>query len=137
MKYISDFKSPEFIGFIVCGAVAAAVNVASRIIFDTILQSYIISILLAFIAGLLTGFVLDKYLIFKKSKKATEWQLCAFIAINLIGVLQTVLFSLLFYEIIFPIINWTFYPDTIAHIIGVGIPVFTSYLGHKYISFGN
>ena len=55
MKYISDFKSPEFIGFIVCGAVAAAVNVASRIIFDTILQSYIISILLAFIAGLVAS----------------------------------------------------------------------------------
>ncbi|WP_042705916.1 GtrA family protein [Methanomicrobium mobile] len=137
MKYISDFKSIEFIGFFVCGAIAAAVNITSRIIFNAILPSYVISILLAFVAGLLTGFILDKYLIFKKSKTSTEWQICAFIAINIIGVLQTVVFSLLFYEIIFPAINWTFYPDTIAHMIGVGIPVFTSYLGHKYISFAN
>jgi putative flippase GtrA len=36
---------------------------------------------------------------------------------------------------VFPAIQFTFHADTVAHVVGVVAPVFTSYLGHKYFSF--
>ena len=136
MKYLSDFFTAEFIGFVVCGVIAAAVNLGSRILFNLVIPSYLIAVILAYGMGMLTAFLLDKILIFKDSNKSTKQQAGGFIIINLLGLLQTVVFSLLFNDIIFPRVGWTLYPETLAHLIGVGIPVFTSYLGHKYISFG-
>lgn len=34
-----------------------------------------------------------------------------------------------------PGLGWSLYPETVAHIAGVIVPVFTSYLGHRYLTF--
>ena len=36
---------------------------------------------------------------------------------------------------IFPAIGLAWHAETVAHVIGVAVPVFTSYLGHKHFSF--
>ena len=36
---------------------------------------------------------------------------------------------------LFPALGFTWHDETIAHAIGVAIPIFTSYLGHKHFSF--
>lgn len=136
MTILRDYFSIEFIGFVISGGIAALVNLGSRILLNLAIPSYVISIILAYCLGMLTAFLLDKFLVFKKSSNSYRRQIGGFIIINLLGLLQTVVFSLLFADFIFPAINWTWNADTIAHFIGVAIPVFTSYLGHKYVSFG-
>jgi putative flippase GtrA len=37
---------------------------------------------------------------------------------------------------IFPAMHWTWHSKEIAHIIGMGVPMFSSFLGHKYLTFG-
>ena len=32
-------------------------------------------------------------------------------------------------------VGFEFYPEAVAHAIGVVFPVFTSFIGHKYFSF--
>jgi putative flippase GtrA len=35
----------------------------------------------------------------------------------------------------FPAMGMRFHPETLAHAIGVAVPVFTSYFGHKALTF--
>jgi putative flippase GtrA len=85
---------------------------------------------------MVTAFVLNKFFVFKKKdSKRTPRQFFIFVLVNLVAVVQTLLFSLLFRNVVFPAVGFTFFPDEVAHLIGVGLPVFTSFLGHKYFSF--
>jgi putative flippase GtrA len=59
----------------------------------------------------------------------------AFALVNLVAVLQTWLVSVGLRHILLPLIGITALVDLIAHGCGVIVPVFTSYLGHKHVSF--
>ncbi len=58
-----------------------------------------------------------------------------FAAVNVVGLLQVLAVSLLMEAIVFPRLGFTWHAATIAHIIGVGSPAFTSYYAHKFFSF--
>ena len=132
--HIKDYFTREFILFLVCSTFAAGVNFGSRILFS-IVFSYELAVFFAYCCGLLTAFILNKLFVFDAKHGRTGKQLFGFIIVNILGLAQTFLFSLLFRNLIFPKSGFDFYPDEIAHLIGIAIPVFTSFLGHKYISF--
>jgi putative flippase GtrA len=50
-------------------------------------------------------------------------------------VLQTLAISLLLADWLFPCIGFIWHTETIAHAFGVAVPVMTSFVGHKYLSF--
>ena len=131
---LSDFIKPEFVKFLLCNGFAALVNFLSRIVINLVLP-FAVSVVLAYLVGMITAFVLNKLFVFKKSTLKTSRQLLGFTLVNVAAVLQTLGFSLLFRNAIFPAVGFTFYPSEVAHLIGVGIPVFTSFIGHKYFSF--
>jgi putative flippase GtrA len=58
-----------------------------------------------------------------------------FIFINIIALLQTIVVSLVLVKYILLGITDLSLREAIAHFVGVCLPVFTSYLGHKYITF--
>jgi len=132
--HIKDYFTKQFILFFICSTFAAGVNFGSRILFSLVL-CYEIAIVLAYCCGILTAFILNKIFVFDAKKGKTGKQLFGFVAVNILGLAQTLLFSLLFRNIIFPSVGFEFYPNEVAHLIGIAIPVFTSFLGHKYISF--
>ena len=132
---INDYFTKEFLLFLLCNGFAAVVNFCSRIVFSIWLD-YTIAIVIAYICGMITAFTLNKFFVFNKRQASkTPRQFLIFAVVNVLAVAQTLLFSLLFRNVIFPGMNFTFYPDEVAHLIGVAIPVFTSFLGHKYFSF--
>lgn len=128
-------KHSQFFKFLVVGGVAAILNILSRVIFGTFTE-YTLSIVLAFFVGLTTAFLLNKYYVFEKSiHKSWIIEYWYFFLVNILGLVQTILISYLFVYIVFPYIDFIFYPEFFAHVIGVIIPVFTSFIGHKYFSF--
>jgi putative flippase GtrA len=130
------FFTRQFVFFLICGATAAGVNIGARWVFDFLLSfEYAFAVVAAYACGCVTAFVLDKFFVFKNGKRKTSRQIAGFLIVNLLGLVQTLVVSLLLRDVIFPALNFVFYPDGIAHIIGVGIPMFTSFLGHKYFSF--
>lgn len=137
LSFLHTFLTKEFIGFLLCNGFAAVVNFGSRIAVNSVLSSYVVSVVIAYGLGMLTAFILNKLLIFTSSPYSTSRQAAGFIFINILGLVQTVIFSLLFRDWIFPMVDWTFYPAACAHLIGIGAPIFTSFIGHKYISFGS
>lgn len=54
---------------------------------------------------------------------------------NLVAVLQTWAVSVGLAYYLFPRIGMNWHDRDIAHLVGVAVPVFTSYLGHKRWSF--
>lgn len=128
-------KHAQFLRFLICGGTAALVNVGSRCLFNTFFD-YRTSIILAFCMGLLTAFVLFKFMVFKTRASGTAMREALwFILVNALALAQTLLISIGLTEYIFPVLGFTWYAATIAHMIGVVSPVLSSYWGHKYVTF--
>jgi len=126
--------SRRFLMFLVSGGVAAAANILSRVLFG-LWVPYWASIVLAYLVGLATAFVLMRTLAFTTSRNATHAQAMWFVLVNLVGLLQTFIISLVLAHWLFPMMGFERGAATVAHAIGVIVPVLTSYLGHKHLSF--
>lgn len=126
--------SRQFTMFLLVGGLAAAVNFGSRIAIDAVLD-YVPSIIVAYCLGMVTAFVLNRAIVFKSANNALHHQAAWFVAINLLAVLQTILVSLALARWLLPGMGLEQHAETIAHAVGVAVPVVTSYFGHKYLSF--
>lgn len=110
------------------------VNFGSRFLYNHWF-SYSTSIILAYLNGMIIAFILAKLLVFTSSQQTLHRSVLFFVLINLLAVLQTWLVSMGLNYYLFPKVGMHYYPDVLAHAIGIIIPVFSSYLGHKYLSF--
>lgn len=126
--------SARFVKFVVAGGVAAIANFCSRLLLSEFIP-YVPAIVIAYGIGMLTAFLLNRLFVFRGSANTLQQQATWFIAVNLLAVLQTVLISLLLARIVFPSIGMAFHAETVAHAVGVVVPVFTSYMGHKMLTF--
>ena len=133
---IAEFKSKQFISFLFAGGFAAVVNFGSRFFYNEFV-SFGNAVILAYITGMITAFVLTKLFVFDKSVHSTKKEFFYFTLVNAVAIIQTYIISVGFSQYVFPSIGFEFYPEAIAHAIGVVFPVFTSFIGHKYFSFRN
>ena len=124
----------EFFQFLMVGGFSAGVNFLSRIGFSE-LVSYRSAIILAYLVGMITAFLLSKHYVFEKNGRHFKDELRDFTIVNIFAVIQVWLISVGLAEYFFPYISFTFYPEEVAHLIGLAIPVISSYFGHKYFSF--
>ncbi len=131
---IAEFKSKQFISFLFAGGFAAVVNFGSRFFYNEYV-SFGNAVILAYITGMITAFVLSKLFVFENSVHSTKKEFFYFTLVNIVAVIQTYIISIGFAEYIFQNMEFTFYSEAVAHAIGVIFPVFTSFFGHKYFSF--
>lgn len=131
---IHTFKNEQFVKFIIVGGIAAFVNFCSRI-FLNLYFNFSISILIAYIFGMLTAFLLNKLFVFRKSNQVIYKSILYFVLVNIIAVIQIWAISKFLAEIFFPLVNISLYKYEAAHAIGIIIPIFTSYIGHLKFSF--
>lgn len=127
-------KISRFVRFLAAGGIAAVANFCSRIALSEVLP-YAASIVLAYCIGMATAFALNRLFVFSESSNPLSSQVKWFVLVNLAAVAQTLVLSLLFARVIFPYLGMAFHPETIAHAIGVIVPVLTSYIGHRKLSF--
>jgi putative flippase GtrA len=130
---IRAFASRQFLLFIATGGVAAAVNFGSRIVYSRWL-ALPAAVLLAYLTGMVTAFVLARWLVFTGSTQATHRSALYFALVNVFAVAQTLLLTLLLARLL-PALGVQRWVPEIAHAAGVMLPVFSSYLGHKHWSF--
>lgn len=126
--------SSRFFRFVVASSVAAGANIGSRIVFN-LSMGYVPAIVLAFCVGLASAFVLNRAFVFREAINPLHYQAFWFVMVNLAALVQTLAISLLLVDVVFPVTRFRWHPETVAHVIGVGIPAITSYLGHKHFSF--
>ncbi|MGA0588047.1 GtrA family protein [Dyella sp. KRB-257] len=126
--------SRQFIKFLVTGGVAAIANFGSRIVLSYWLP-YIPSIIIAFCIGLISAFVLNRTFVFVNAANTLRNQAWWFTIVNLAALVQTLAISVILAKYALPALGMGTHAETIAHGVGVLVPVMTSYLGHKHLSF--
>jgi putative flippase GtrA len=72
---------------------------------------------------------------FAPSQRPVAHQAIAYIAVNLLGVAQTVAISSGLLRFVLPASGLPISPEALAHVIGVAAPVVTSYFGHRWFTF--
>lgn len=126
--------SRQFLTFLFTGGTAAAVNFGSRIVYSQWF-GFSTAVILAYITGMITAFVLAKLFVFKDSEQSVQRSAVIFVLVNIVAALQTWLISMGLAFYVLPALGVQTFVDEIAHAVGVAVPVFTSYLGHKRWSF--
>jgi len=124
----------ELLGFLVAGGLAAGVNYGSRFLFN-LWFSYEVSIILAYLLGMLVAFVLMRGRVFGKDGEPLGPQVLKFCLVNVLAVLQTLGVSMVLTYWMFPQTGMTFHPEAVAHLVGVAVPVVVSYFLHKHLTF--
>jgi len=126
----------QFIYFLLTGGIAAGLNWGSRFLFSEIF-SFETAVVLAFIVGLLSGFILMRVFVFDGTNKPVVPQIGKYLAVNLFALLQTLAISLLFVRWVLPAVGVldAAKAEAIGHLVGVLVPVITSYFGHKLLTF--
>ena len=127
-------KSRQFITFLVAGGAAAIANFGSRILLSYWLP-YVPSIIIAFVIGLVSAFVLNRAFVFVNASNTLRNQAWWFTIVNLAALVQTLVISVALGKYALPAVGMGEHAETIAHGIGVLVPVMTSYIGHKHLSF--
>jgi putative flippase GtrA len=84
---------------------------------------------------MVTAFVLAKLFVLKGGQRPVDHSAFFFILVNLLAVLQTLGISLLLANNGPPKFGVNQFVPEISHALGVAFPEFTSYFGHKRISF--
>lgn len=124
----------QFLKFLVAGGIAAIANFGSRIALSHWMH-YIPAIIIAYLIGMTTAFVLNRLFVFEGAGNTLGNQVGWFTLVNLAAVAQTLAISLLLADHLLPAMGVRAHAETIAHGVGVLVPVVTSYLGHKHLSF--
>jgi putative flippase GtrA len=124
----------QFAGFLVAGAIAALANVASRFAFSHFLPLEA-AVVLAYLVGMAVAFALMRSRVFPPASGSLQRQVTMFAAVNAVALAQTLIVTLLLARWLLPALGIRDHAEDIAHIVGVGVPIVTSYFGHKHLSF--
>ncbi|MFT4518376.1 MAG: putative flippase GtrA [Halioglobus sp.] len=133
------FWSHRFVRFLLAGGFSAIVNFGSRFVFSLAFD-FSVAVVLAFCVGLFTAYVLNKRYVFTESKNSRVHEVSWFVVINLLALLQTWGLSVYLVEWLPEQLSLqgsggVAIVEAVAHGAGIILPVFTSYIGHKYLSF--
>ena len=98
---------------------------------------YEVAVALAYLVGMTIAFILSGLLVFDRSPGSARGQYLRFALVNAVAFPQVWLTSVGLARYVFPWIGFGWNAETVAHLIGMAAPVWSSYLGHKHFSFGS
>jgi putative flippase GtrA len=130
-----NFLSRQFLAFLLVGGFAAFVNWLSRFYFSGFM-SFTAAIVLAYLVGMTTAFVLSRVIVFERSGRSAQSDFMRFAIVNVVAVIQVWLISVALARWLMPWVGFTWHAEEVAHAIGVAAPIVTSYLGHRHFTFG-
>jgi putative flippase GtrA len=127
-------QTTQFVRFLAAGGLAAAANILSRIG----LSQWIAlpaAVALAYLVGMAVAFVLMRSHVFPPGQADLHRQIVIFALVNLAALAQTLVVTLVLADVVLPWVGVRSHVDLIAHVIGVCVPIVTSFIGHKRWSF--
>jgi putative flippase GtrA len=130
----SLYLSRQFLRFLLVGGAAAALHWLSRILFNWYV-AYVWAIVLAYVVGVLVGFVLNRLYVFPYSDRPVRTQLTYFFLINLAVFPFVWLVAYVLGEWV--LVRWLQRDVALAlaHGIAIMVPVFANFAAHKFLTF--
>ena len=135
-KLLDEFLSVQFLRFFCSALAAAAVNFFARLLIDPYL-GYNKAIVVAYLAGTVFAFFLYEHEVFGKGARPLWQEIALFGFVTLAAIAQTLIVSIFLHEHVFIWIDFDWHSKEVAHFIGMGVPMFSSFLGHKYLTFSH
>jgi putative flippase GtrA len=126
----------QFWTFLLVGGLAALVNWFSRIMFSAQGVTFEIAVVIAYIFGMVTAYLLSRMFVFEKTGRSLAGEIWRFTLVNMVALVVVWIVSVTLERCLLPAIDWTWRPAEVAHGIGVVSPVITSYFGHRFFTFG-
>lgn len=109
-------------------------NWTSRIAYDAFLP-YSAAIILAYLTGMALAFLLARRFVFTSGTRTLTGSAPRFALVNLVAIVQTWVVSIVLSEHLLPALGVVRYARELGHAVGIAVPAFTSYLGHRRFSF--
>lgn len=125
----------QFFRFVLTGGLAALVNIGSRYLLNMVIP-FEVAVIIAYLIAMVVAYLLARRFVFGKTEAGMATESIRFAIVNMVAICIVWVTSVGLARIVFPAVGFTWYADDIAHAIGVAIPAVTSYLGHKYFTFG-
>lgn len=126
--------SAQFLRFVFAGGVAAAANYGSRFLFSAWMP-YPAAIICAYLVGMAVAFALMRQYVFSGGGQPLLPQVVKFSIVNMLALLQTLVVSIVLARWLLPAAGVQQHVEAIAHLVGVIVPVFTSFIGHRQATF--
>lgn len=98
-------------------------------------MSFEIAVALAYLLGMITAYTLARMFVFSNSPDGIRNEFVRFTIVNAFALVVVWCVSVGLAKVVFPFVDFQWYAEDIAHIIGVLVPAVTSFLGHKYFTF--
>jgi putative flippase GtrA len=125
-----------FAKFLLAGGLAAAANFASRLALQP-LTGFRTAVVLAYLVGFFTAFLLNRAFVFPKSGKPLRQEMGWFFVFNLIAFPVVVASAVLLRDHVFA----RFFPhelaETAAHGCAILVPVVFNFAAHRLVTFGS
>ena len=128
--------SGQFLRFLATGGFAAGVNLFSRYLLNNVV-SFEIAVVLAYLIGMVTAYVLARLFVFKSSGRSVAEELMRFAIVNFLSLNLVWLISVGLARLVFPQIHFTWHANEVAHFFGVAAPALASYVGHRSYTFAS
>lgn len=128
------FLSRQFVIFLFTGGFAAVVNFASRFAYNVFVD-FPMAVTLAYLTGMVIAFILAKLFVFQRTSHSTAKSAALFAIVNIFAFAQTWIVSMALAYYLLPAFGIHQFDKAIASAVGISIPVFTSFIAHKYITF--
>jgi putative flippase GtrA len=124
----------QFAVFLLAGGIAALANVLSRVAFSSVVPLEA-AVVLAYLVGMGVAFALMRSHVFAPASGSLRRQAAMFTLVNVVALAQTLVVTLLLARWLLPALGARHHVEDIAHVVGVCVPIVTSYFGHKHLSF--
>ncbi len=134
MSRLHALKANPFVRFLVTGSLAAGVNIGSRVLLSLVMP-FEVAVVIAYLFGMVTAYILAREFVFEESGQTVGSEFIRFAAVNVVSLIQVWLISVGLVNWLFPMTQFTWNAEFIAHTIGVISPILTSYFGHKLFTF--
>lgn len=131
---VQDFFSAQFLRFLTAGGFAAVVNFAVGYSLAGQLPFHS-DIVAGHLSGMVVAFFLFERDVFGRAEGSRSREVLVFLLVNGLAVLQTWIVYILLRQKLFPAIDFHFHPAELSRVCAIAVPVFTSFLGHKYFTF--
>ena len=120
--------------FLICGGSAAAINWLARIALSQFMP-FAAAVALAYGIGMIAGFCLYRYVVWRASQTSLARQAALFIAVNAYGAVVVLAVSLGLIELGKLVSSNLPVIETLAHGAAIAVGAITNYLGHSRVTF--
>jgi putative flippase GtrA len=132
---LKHFLTLQFVGFLAVGCTAASINWASRYAMSTWVPFYW-AVLLAYLIGMFTAFVLNRIFVFPTSSVPIRAQVSRFVIIN-IAFIPLVWGGALLLVDLLELLGARTHVEEVAHAIALSLPMLVTFLLYKFFAFSN